>query len=216
MWRVGTVKSLDMTAREVIVATDAATDNGGRNIGIPFQSAAKWIRASTQAAPAAPAQAGTPPRTQPPQAKSPAGNAPPPAPAPPSAAQPQGILACPIDQPKVAQGSRPDPQLLAKVIRCLFEVQGQSAAERSVKIDIHSLEIGTSRDCIPREDFGCGLSGHKIFPALVRWTKTDYYTYSIQWSDNESVFNCFVNAFGKWECGLGQRIRDGRLQTRER
>lgn len=217
MWRAGAVKSLDTEAREVIVATDGATDNGGRNIGIPFQSAAKWIRPSAQPPPTtAPSAAGAPPRSPVPQAKAPAAGTPSAAPAQPSAAQPQGILACPIDQPKVAQGSRPDQQLLSKVIRCLFEVQAQSAAERSIKIDIHSLEIGNSRDCIPREDFGCGLSGHKLFPALVRWTKTDYYAYSIQWSDNESVFNCFVNAFGKWECGLGQRIRDGRLQTRER
>ncbi len=217
MWRAGTVKSLDAEAREVIVATDAATDNGGRKIGIPFQSAAKWLRPSAQPSPpTAPAAPEAPPRAPAPQAKAPPASTPSAAPPQPSAQRPQGILACPIDQPKVAQGSRPDPQLLAKVIRCLFEVQAQSAAERSIKVDIHSLEIGNSRDCIPREDFGCGLSGHKIFPALVRWTKTDYYTHSIQWSENESVFNCFVNPFGKWECGLGQRIRDGRLQTRER
>lgn len=121
-----------------------------------------------------------------------------------------------MDQPKVAAGSRPNSQRLAEVIRCLFEVRGQSRAERSIEVDIRSIEIGTSRACVPREDFECGTPRHTIFPALVRWTKTDYYTNSIQWSDNESVFNCFVNPFGQWQCGLGRRIRDGQIQNRPR
>lgn len=203
MWRAGTVKAVDAQTREIAIATDPATDAGGRTIEIPIHLAPKWIRRSTQAAPQAPApQAPAPP----PKSAS----------APAAPAAPSGILACPIDQPKVAPGSRPDAQLLAQVIRCLFEVRSQSPAEKSIKIDIHSLEIGSSRDCVPREDFGCGIPGHKIFPALVHWTKTDYYTHSIQWSDNESVFHCFVNPFGKWECGLGRRIRDGKLNSKQR
>ena len=98
MWRAGTVKSLDAEAREVIVATDAATDNGGRKIGIPFQSAAKWLRPSAQPAPTtAPAAAEAPPRAPVPQAKAPAAGTPAAAPARPPAERPQGILACPID-----------------------------------------------------------------------------------------------------------------------
>ena len=204
MWRPGTVKAVENG--QLVIATDPVTDAGGRTMGIPLHSLSKWVRPSKQQAPET---KGPPAATGPgPSAAVP--------PAVRAAVPIEGILNCPIEQPKVAQGSRPDPQVLTSVIRCLWEVRGQSPAEKSVKVDVHALEIGASRACVPREDFGCGASGHKIFPALVRWTKSDYYPRSVQWSENDSVFNCFVNAFGKWECGLGQRIRDGKLQNRER
>ena len=215
MWRPGTVKGYESEGRHVVVVTDPATDAGGRTMGVPWDSEGRWVRRATKAAPA-PGPAPAP------------GRAPAPAPAPGGAgrgapvgaakvpAAVEGLLDCPVEQPKVAQGSRPNAAVLTKVIRCLYEEKGRSAAERTVKVDIQSLEIGTPRSCVPGNDFGCGIPTYPLYPAQVRWTNTIYYSESIQWTENLSVFHCNVSPFGKWECGLGRRIVDGKIQSRPR
>jgi hypothetical protein len=47
----------------------------------------------------------------------------------------------------------------------------------------------------------------------VTWRWTTYYNSSRQVSDNISVFNCLLNTFDEWECGLAQRIKDGPLRS---
>ncbi len=217
MWRPGTVKGYESEGRHVVVVTDPATDAGGRTIGIPWDVEGRWVRRTTKAAPAAAPAPGGVGRGTPVGAAKPAGSAPAKVvEQAPMAAAVEGLLDCPVEQPKVAQGARPNGALLAKVIRCLYEEKGQTAAQRTVKVDIQSLEIGTPRSCVPGNDFGCGIPTYLLYPVQVRWTNTIYYSESIKWSDNLSVFHCNVSPFGKWECGLGSRIRDGAIQTRPR
>ncbi len=49
-----------------------------------------------------------------------------------------------------------------------------------------------------------------IHPIRVKWTwKTFYRTATSITANREDVFNCYVDAFNRWECGLGERLKAG-------
>jgi hypothetical protein len=129
---------------------------------------------------------------------------------------PPGILACPVAQPAKAS-AKPNPKLLAKLIRCLFEKKADPGMDGAVKIDVQTLKVGKSRPFIPATngtgDLGNGGPGTIVWPVKVTWRWTTYYNSSRQVSDNISVFNCLLNTFDEWECGLAQRIKDGPLRS---
>lgn len=129
---------------------------------------------------------------------------------------PPGILACPVAQPAKAS-AKPNAKLLTKLIRCLFEKKADPGVDGAVKIDVKTLKIGKSRPFVPASngtgDLGNGGPGTIVWPVKATWRWTTYYNSSRQVSDNISVFNCLLNTFDEWECGLAQRIKDGPLRS---
>lgn len=126
-------------------------------------------------------------------------------------AKPVAGLECPLVQTKVSP--KPDQAVLANVIRCLFE---KDTDIESVRAHVDSQKIGQSRRWNPLDDLGNGKMSTTVFPVRVDWRLIRYYRDSIQMSENVSVFNCFVNTFDEWECGLASRIRDGNVVSYRR
>ena len=126
-------------------------------------------------------------------------------------ADPEGILDCPVKQGRVTHA--PQAELLKKLIRCRNEKKGADRTEESLKIDITGFQIGAGRPWRPLRDYGNGGPGTTVYPIKVesRWIR--YYTRSIQVQDNVAVWGCFVNKNSEWECGVLERISDGRLMN---
>jgi hypothetical protein len=134
-------------------------------------------------------------------------------PAPPASvpAQPVAGLKCPLKQDKVSP--QPSQAVLTDVIRCLWE---KDTDIEVVRAHVDSFKVGQSRPWNERGDIGNGKAGTTVFPVRVDWRLIRYHRSSLQLSENVSVFNCFVNAFDEWECGLASRIRDGSIMTYRR
>jgi len=130
---------------------------------------------------------------------------------------PPGTLDCPISQRKAKNGAKPSKTTAQKVIRCLFERRGDDTREAH-KVVVKSYAVGQKRkwrqSTTGSSDLGNGRPGTWVWPIKVRWVWSKYYTDHTLVQDNLSVFNCFVNTFGEWECGLAQRIKDGQLERK--
>jgi hypothetical protein len=128
---------------------------------------------------------------------------------------PPGILDCPLRQPPAGKTSKPNAIQITKVIRCLFEKKapGGDGYQEAIKVDVTSLKVGASRPWQPAlngaGDIGSGGRGTTVYPFKTSWRITHVYVETKQIQDNISVFNCYVNSFKEWECGLAQRIKDG-------
>lgn len=121
-------------------------------------------------------------------------------------------LDCPIEQKQVKTNTRPDPELLKKVIRCLFERRAPAGITGAKTVDITAFQIGASRKWRPLDDIGSGNTNTSVYPIKVSWTEKTFYESFTQQIYSISIFNCYVNAVGEWECGLGQRIKDSDIK----
>jgi hypothetical protein len=126
---------------------------------------------------------------------------------------PPGVLDCPISQKRAKNGQKPKRALVSKVIRCLWERPATESREAQ-KVDIKSLSIGQKRKWNVRDDIGGGRRGTWVWPIRVNWVWSRYYSDSTMVQRNLSVFNCYVNSFREWECGLARRIKDGELERK--
>lgn len=124
---------------------------------------------------------------------------------------PEGILDCPVSQGRVTR--TPQIELLKKLVRCRNEKKGADRTEESLKVDISSFQIGAGRPWRPLRDEGNGRPGTIVYPVKVesRWIR--YYTRSVQVQDNIAIWGCFLNKIGEWECGLNERIKDGKIMN---
>ena len=116
-------------------------------------------------------------------------------------------LDCPIEQKQAKANARPDEELLKKVIRCLYERRAPAGITGAKTVDITAFQIGTPRRWRPLDDIGSGNTNTTVYPIKVSWTEKTFYESFTQQIDSISIFNCYVNAVGEWECGLGQRIK---------
>lgn len=117
-------------------------------------------------------------------------------------------LDCPIEQKQVKANARPDAELLKKVIRCLYERRAPAGVTGAKTVDITAFQIGTARKWRPLDDIGSGNLNTIVYPIKANWTEKTFYESFTQQIDSISIFNCYVNAVGEWECGLGQRIKE--------
>jgi hypothetical protein len=117
-------------------------------------------------------------------------------------------LDCPIEQTQVKNGAKPNAELLKKVIRCLYERRAPAGLDGAVTVDISAFQIGTARKWRPLDDIGNGNLSTIVYPIKVTWTEKTFYQTFTRVVDSISIFNCYVNAFGEWQCGLGQRIKE--------
>lgn len=77
-------------------------------------------------------------------------------------------------------------------------------------MDISELQVGKLRKWSRRVDMGSGDADTVVYPVRVKWTRKIFYrTATGVEANREDVFNCYVDAFERWTCGLGERIKEG-------
>lgn len=126
------------------------------------------------------------------------------------------IMDCPVEQTAVKNGAKPNAELLKKVIRCLFERRAPAGITGAKTVDITAFQIGAARKWRPLDDIGSGNLKTIVYPIKVSWTEKTFYESFTQQIDSISIFNCYVNAVGEWECGLGQRIKESDIKRTPR
>lgn len=177
--------------------------------GVEYYCKVEVIRAIAQEEPPPPPPARpatTPPRAPAPMAQQRQAITPTPAALPTG-----GFLNCPIQQPKVKNGARPDPELLKKIIRC---AKGEKAVppgdEGAVQVDVHSVQIGASRTWSYRQDSGNGQVGTLVYPVRATYTIKTLYRAATEVEENWiRTLNFYVNPFGEWQIGSEETVKGG-------
>ena len=122
----------------------------------------------------------------------------------------RALVDCNIQQTPAKSGSKPPEALATKLIQCLFEKPAAPGMDGAQTMDIGELQIGKPRKWNPRIDMGSGSVDTVVYPIRVKWTwKTFYRTATNVEANREDVFNCYVDAFERWTCGLGERVKEG-------
>ncbi len=122
------------------------------------------------------------------------------------------ILACPVEQKPVRKGTRPHAQLLGKLIRCLWEKPARTGMDGAVTMDLTPLQIGAPRAWNPRRDLG-GSAGTIVYPVKTTYTQKTFYRERIVVDEHFGVFNCSINSFGEWACGMADNKRKGESKS---
>lgn len=121
------------------------------------------------------------------------------------------IIECPVQQTKVTDGSRPNAELLKKIIRCR---KGEKAAEKgfdgAVTVDVSALEIGIPRKWDYYRDQGTAKAGTTVYPVKATYTSRTFYRTRTEVSENWiRILNFYVDAFGEWTIGSEESIKGG-------
>ena len=115
-----------------------------------------------------------------------------------------------IEQKPTKNGARPDAKLLEKLIRCLYERPAEKGLDGARTVDLTPLQIGASRKWIPYRDIGSGGTPDTLVWAVkTTYTWRTFYRSRIQENVYVSVFNCYVNTFGEWQCGSSDSKQKG-------
>jgi hypothetical protein len=195
VWKKATVSEVNVDGQIYFFEVDAPAGKIPQVIGIPIRSPQQYIR---------PLQGADPgPKTLD-QKKHEAADG--------TVLADREILDCDFKQPPARNGSAPSPELTKKLIRCLWEKPAQPELDGAITIDISAFQMGAPRKWVPLQDLGSGKLETIIYPIRATWTMKTFYRTRTVVQTNESVFNCYVDAFNKWECGLGQRIKDGDIK----
>ncbi len=124
------------------------------------------------------------------------------------------FLECPIEQKQVKNGSRPNAELVKKIIRCKKgEIAVAEGEEGAVKVEISSVQIGTSRPWSYSQDSGNAKSGTLVFPVKATYTVKTLYRNATEVEEGwVRVLNFYVNAFGEWQIGSEETIKAGKFK----
>lgn len=130
-------------------------------------------------------------------------------------AQDRSIQPCPVTQPAVKNGARPDPELLKKLVRCS---KGEKAAEKgfdgAVTVDVASVQIGEPRKWSPTRDSGNGKLDTLVYPTKVTYSVRTHYRARIAAEDNSiRILNFYVNAFGEWQSGSEEPVKSAEVKS---
>jgi hypothetical protein len=119
------------------------------------------------------------------------------------------FLECPITQKQVKNGSRPDPELVKKIIRCNKGEKGvEKGEEGAVKVDVTAIQIGASRPWSYSQDIGNAKPGSVVYPVKATYTvNTIYRTATDVQANWIRILNFYVNAFGEWQIGSEEPIK---------
>ena len=121
------------------------------------------------------------------------------------------ILDCPIQQPRVANGARPNSELLKKLIRCRKgEKPASKGYDGAVTIDITSLQVYPPRKWSYSADDGTGSPGTLVYPVKVTYTENTFYRTQTEVSENwMRIINFYVNAVGEWAISSEESVKMG-------
>jgi hypothetical protein len=124
------------------------------------------------------------------------------------------FLTCPIEQKPVRNGSRPNSELLKKLIRCAKrEKPVDEGDEGAVKVDIASVQIGAPRSWSYRQDQGNGKAGTVVYPVKATYSITTYYRTATEVEEGwVRILNFYVNAFGEWQIGSEEPVKSPKVQ----
>jgi len=130
-------------------------------------------------------------------------------------AQDRPIQPCPVTQPAVKNGARPDPELLKKLVRCS---KGEKAAEKgydgAVTVDVAAVQIGEPRKWSPSRDSGNGKMDTIVYPVKVTYSVRTHYRQRIAAEDNWiRILNYYVNAFGEWQHGSEEPVKSPEVKS---
>jgi hypothetical protein len=133
----------------------------------------------------------------------------------PSLAQDRPFLSCPVTQPAVKNGARPDPELLKKLVRCS---KGEKAAEKgydgAVTVDVAAVQIGEASKWSPSRDSGNGKIDTMVSPTKVTYSVHTHYKTRIAAEDNSiRILNFYVNAFGEWQSGSEEPVKSAEVKS---
>src|ERR1035437_536892 len=117
---------------------------------------------------------------------------------------------CNVQQKKVKNGDSIAPELAKRLIQCLWEKPSSPGMDGAQTVDIDSIDIGRPRKWVYQQDIGQGIADldTRIWPIDVKWTWKTYYRTRTHVIAEEDIFNCYVDAFSKWSCGLGAHVKD--------
>lgn len=120
------------------------------------------------------------------------------------------ILACPVLQPRVSNGAKPNIELFKKIIRCKKrEKPAYKGYDGAVTVDVTSIQVGTPRKWQYGRDIGGG-PGVIIYPVKATFTYKTFYRSTTEVSENWiHIINFFVNEFGEWTTGSEESIKMG-------
>ena len=121
------------------------------------------------------------------------------------------ILECPVKQPQVKNGARPDADLLKSIIRChKGEKPAAKGFDGAETVDVTALQIGSPRPWSRQQDQGNGTNGTRVYPVRATYThKTFYRRRTVVSADWIRILNFYVNAFGEWQVGSEEPIKAG-------
>jgi hypothetical protein len=110
-------------------------------------------------------------------------------------------------------GQRPDPELMKKIIRCLWEDPGKPGLRAPRKIDIAEFVQGGTRRWNVNNDMGSGAT----IDTVVYQFRVKYDSTTFNREDNEvelghqGLFKCWVG-LDKWQCGEDDIIKWGQTK----
>ena len=124
------------------------------------------------------------------------------------------FVECPVKQKQVKNGSRPDPELLKKIIRCAKREKAVEAGdEGAVTVDISALQIGASRPWSYSQDLGNAKPGTVVFPVKATYTVKTFYRTATEVEEGWiRILNFYVNAFGEWQIGSEENVKSPKVQ----
>jgi hypothetical protein len=100
-------------------------------------------------------------------------------------------------------GSPPPPDLIKKLIRCLFEKPSPAGQDGATTMDITEFTIGAPHRWRDTIDSGQGTANTMVYPVHVKWnTKKFLRDRNDQVTDAEGTFTCFADAVNLWQCGF--------------
>jgi hypothetical protein len=111
-------------------------------------------------------------------------------------------------------GSPPPPDLIRKLIRCLFEKPSPAGQDGATTMDITDFTIGGPHRWVTGIDSGQGTANTLVYPVHVKWnTKKFLHDRNDQVTDAEGTFTCFADAVNLWQCGFATGPhKDGKKQ----
>jgi hypothetical protein len=117
---------------------------------------------------------------------------------------------CNVQQKKAKNGESISPELAKLLIQCIWETPSAPGMDGAKTVDVDSVDIGRSRKWVYQQDMGQGIADLDtlVWPIDVRWTLKTHYRTRTHIVAQEDVFNCYVDAFSKWSCGLGAHMKD--------
>lgn len=128
------------------------------------------------------------------------------------------FVECPVKQKQVKNGSRPDAELLKKIIRC---AKGEKAVEKgdegAVKVEISAIQIGASRPWSYSQDLGNAKPGTVVFPVKATYTVRTFYRTATEVEEGWiRILNFYVNAFGEWQIGSQENVKSPKVSRIQR
>jgi hypothetical protein len=125
-----------------------------------------------------------------------------------------GFVTCPIEQKPAKNGSRPDGELLKKLIRCAKREKAvDKGDEGAVKVDIASIVIGSARPWSYRQDQGSGELDTIVYPVKATYTVSTFYRTATEVESGwVRILNFYVNAFGEWAIGSEEPVASPKTQ----